>query len=306
MSGLFHSPDESSPDEEHGDFSSHGNSSENHPDNEEQLNRPKKLPLSPSDTYFTHFLSQFIVPYDDTLTNTSDYRAAMQNPIDAFQSIHRNSPAVERETLQELNTTLKDKLTPIVGEKMQQRFLHPLVRKQTISAIENSDLDMEYTIYTCMLELRQPEAQKSYALLSPNKNLEFFSHPVAHLLAHFESDNPLSPFFHESREWKDQKAFSHGAFRESLTRFTSLFSQEPCAVREQVQKDLESFITPRSLNEAQVQQKLRLTQGKNHSLLLSFDGEHLPNFDVHLHPLHLTIQTDIPSSLIIRLKRGNS
>ncbi len=261
------------------------------------------FPRDPSDAYFTHFLSQFIIPNsEDPLTKMTASEIKM-NPAKGFRTIHRESPSEERATLHQLHERARRELKPLLPEGMQARFLHPFVRNQTIVSNNEVGSETELRIYTAMLELRQPEKEKSYALVSSDKKLEFFSHPVAYLLAHFESDNPQSDFFQEAPMWFRQTTLSPHAFNESLGRFSFLYSTEPSTVREHVQKDFSNYLHPRKLDEPEIQERLHIKQGRNGTLLLSFDGEHLPEFDIHLHPLHLTVQTTIPSSLIIRLKR---
>lgn len=261
------------------------------------------FPQDPSDAYFTHFLSQFIIPDPGDASTKEAALEVRRTPSKGFRTIHRESPAEERTTLHELHESFRRELRPFIPEGMQIRFLHPFVRNQTVSLNSEVGSDTELKIYTSMLELRQPSEEKSYALISSNKKLEFFSHPVAYFLAHFESDNPQSEFFQETRKWFRQTTLSPPAFNESLRRFSFLYAAEPSTVREHVQKDFANYLSPRKLNEPEIQERLHIKQGRNGALFLSFDGEHLPEFDVHLHPLHLTVQTTIPSSLIIRLKR---
>lgn len=261
------------------------------------------FPRDPSDAYFTHFLSQFIIPDPENPLTQKMASEIKRNPAKGFRTIHRESPTEERATLHELHKSARSELKSLLPEEMQVRFLHPFVRNQTVVSNNGIGSETELKIYTAMLELRQPEKEKSYALISYDKKLEFFSHPVAYLLAHFESDNPQSDFFQETPRWFWQTTLSPPAFNESLRRFSFLYDTEPSTVREHVQKDFSNYLHPRKLDDPDIQERLHIKQGRNGTLLLSFDGEHLPEFDIHLHPLHLTVQTTIPSSLIIRLKR---
>ncbi|MGA1192285.1 MAG: hypothetical protein ACO3XO_08405 [Bdellovibrionota bacterium] len=260
-------------------------------------------PQDPSDAYFTHFLSQFIIA-DPTKSLTKEMITEItMNPSKGFRTIHNESSTEQRTTLHELHTRTRRELRPLLPKDVQVRFLHPLVLNQTV--LSNSEIGSytELQVYTAMLELRQPEKEKSYALVSSSKELELFSHPVAYLLAYFESDNPQSEFHQNTRSWLYQPTLSPHAFNESLQRFSSLYASEPSTVREHAQRDLTKYLYPRELDDPDIQERLHIKQGRNGTLLLSFDGEHLPEFDIHLHPLHLTVQTTIPASLIIRLKR---